>query len=75
MLFGYWLQEEGDQRDADDQEIQQVKPVPAERALMEERSVDRHLWMREHVGNARQSKEGEEGLDELFHWAEGDIYL
>lgn len=46
MLFGYWLQEEGDQRDADDQEIQQVKPVPAERALMEERSVDRHLWKR-----------------------------
>lgn len=75
MLFGYWLQEEGDQWDADDQEIQQVKPVPAERALMEERSVDRHLWMREHVSNTRQSIEGEEGLGELFHWAEGNIYL
>lgn len=45
--FWYWLQKEGDQRDADDQQIQQVEPVSAERALMEERSVDRHLTERE----------------------------
>lgn len=41
--FWYWLQEEGDQRDADDQQVQKVEPVPAEGALVEERSVDRHL--------------------------------
>ncbi len=54
--FWYWLKEEGDQWDADDQQIQQVKPVSAEGALVEERSVDRHLTQREMASTLNQEK-------------------
>lgn len=67
--FWYWLKEEGDQRDADDQQIQQVKPVPAEGALMEERSVDRHLTQRDTTSALHREKKS------YFIITQGGFYL
>lgn len=68
--FWYWLQKEGDQRNADDQQIQQVEPVSAKRALMEERSVDRHLTERELKSASHQERKTTNKI-----WASFKFYL